>query len=79
MSNSSLSKLDKVWWPHPAKVDLPMRYPFGHRQVKPLRDTKWAIPPEQRETLIHDDYYNVPERIQEEVDKIYNEFKKNED
>lgn len=54
---------------------LPMRYPFEYRQVKPLRETKWNVPPEARPTLVDDEYYNVPQRIKDEADKIYKDFK----
>lgn len=53
-----------------------MRYPFEYRNVKPLKDSKWAIPPEQRATLIEDLHYDVPTRIKEVGDHIYEEFKK---
>ena len=53
-----------------------MRYPFEYRNVKPLKDTKWAVPPEQRATLIEDLHYDVPSRIKEEGDRIYDEFRK---
>lgn len=69
--------LDCPKWPHPDKVDLPMRYPFIFKQVKPLKDSKWAVPPEQRPSLVEDPYYDVPNQNKEEGDKIYNDFKNN--
>lgn len=66
---------DHPKWPHPDKIDLPMRYPFERRTIKPLRETKWATPPEQRPTLIEDEYYNVPERIKDAGEEIYKDFK----
>lgn len=42
--------LDYPIWPYSKKLELPNKYPDQVRRPKPLRETKWTIPPSQHPT-----------------------------
>lgn len=52
--------LDYPMWPHPSRLEVAMRYPFGPRSPVPLRQTKWSLPPQEHPHL----------RVQENVDVL---------
>ena len=43
--------LDKPFWPHPSRLEVAMRYPFEKRSPRPLRETKWSLPPHEHPTI----------------------------
>jgi hypothetical protein len=57
--------LDRPFWPFAAKLNLPTKYPDGKRRPKPLRDTKWSLPPQE-----HPSFRIEHEDVREEMKKV---------
>ena len=63
--------LDRPFWPHGAKQFLPLKYPKPFIHPKPLRETKWVIPPQDHPHLRidHEDTTEVNRKIEKDFDE----------